>query len=319
MLGLVALAGWYGAVTPQRSKVDSLDAKIADEKAQLKVVQLLARSQKADKEKTSGTGLLVKAMPSSLQMPSVLRQVQRLASTSSVTLESLTPSTATPAAGYDAVPIDLSVSGPYASVQKFLHGLRVQAGTKDGRIHADGRLFDVQTVGLTPGGDAAERAHGVDPARSVRLHGRGAAGHRHDHDHRHRGGVLMNAIAKSFPGGAAGSNERRQLILLGALGLVLVLLLVWQVPKLLGGSGSSSEAAPAASSAVASAAAPTTAATAPVAAAATGPAAKRAARWIKRQPARDPFVPLTAPAVSATPAPPTPWLPPRPRSFPLRR
>ena len=54
----------------------------------------------------------------------------------------------------------------------------------------------------------------------------------------------MNAIAKSFPGGAAGSNERRQLILLGALSLVLVLLLVWQVPKLLGGSGSSSEAAP---------------------------------------------------------------------------
>jgi len=155
VLGLVALAGWYGAVTPQQSKVDSLDAKIADEKAQLRVVQLLARSQKADKERTSGSDLLVKAMPSSLQMPSVLRQVQRLASTSSVTLESLTPSTATPAAGYDAVPIDLSVSGPYASVQNFLHGLRVQAGTKGGRIHADGRLFDVQTVGLTPGGDAA--------------------------------------------------------------------------------------------------------------------------------------------------------------------
>jgi Tfp pilus assembly protein PilO len=155
VIGLVALVGWYGLVSPQRSKVDGLDAKITGEQAQLKVAQLLARSQKADKTKTSGTGLLVKAMPSSLQMPGILRQVQRLASTSSVTLESLTPSTATPAAGYDAVPIDLSVSGPYASVQKFLHGLRTQAGTKGSRIYADGRLFDVQTVGLAPGGDAA--------------------------------------------------------------------------------------------------------------------------------------------------------------------
>jgi Tfp pilus assembly protein PilO len=155
VLGLVALACWFALVSPQHSKAESLDAKIADEKAQLTVVQLLARSQKADKGKTSGTGLLLKAMPSSVQMPGVLRQVQRLASTSSVTLESFTPSTATPAAGYDAVPIDVSVAGPYASVQKFLHGLRTQAGAKGGRIHADGRLFDVQTVALTPGGSEA--------------------------------------------------------------------------------------------------------------------------------------------------------------------
>ena len=155
VIGLVALIGWYGAVTPQRSTIDSLDTKIAEEKAQLKVGQLLARSQKADKTKTSGAGLLVKAMPSSLQMPSVLRQVERLASTSSVTLESFTPSAATPAAGYDAVPVDLSVAGPYAAVQNFLHGLRAQAGANGGRVHADGRLFDVQTVGLAPGGTEA--------------------------------------------------------------------------------------------------------------------------------------------------------------------
>src|SRR5262249_5008852 len=85
----------------------------------------------------------------------VLRQVQSLASASNVTVESFTPSTATPAAGFDAVPIDLSVSGPYASVETFLHRLRLNAGTDHGRIHAAGRLFDVQSVGLTPGATGA--------------------------------------------------------------------------------------------------------------------------------------------------------------------
>jgi hypothetical protein len=124
----------------------------------------------------------------------------------------------------------------------------------------------------------------------------------------------MNAIAKSFPGGVAGSTERRQLIFLAVLSVVLVVLLVWQVPKLLGGSGSSSEAAPAASPTVASAAASAATPAAAVAAASfaapTGPAARRTERWINSQPARDPFVPLTAPAVSEpTPVPVAPAAP----------
>jgi hypothetical protein len=154
-LGLVAVVGWFGIVEPQQSKADHLGAKITDARAKLTVAELLARSQKADRQKTTGMGLLAKAMPVSLQMPGVLRQVERLAAASSVTVESLTPSAATPAAGFDAVPIDVSVTGPYASVQAFLHRLRVNAGTDGGRIHAAGRLFDVQSVGLTPGGTGA--------------------------------------------------------------------------------------------------------------------------------------------------------------------
>jgi Tfp pilus assembly protein PilO len=155
VIGVVALAGWFGVVSPQRSKAESLDAKIADQKSKLTVAQLLARSQQSAKPKANGTKVLLKAMPASLQMPSVLRQVRKLASSSSVTVESFTPSVATPAAGYDAVPIDVSVTGRYASVERFLHKLRLQAGASGGRVHATGRLFDVQKVDLTPGGDGA--------------------------------------------------------------------------------------------------------------------------------------------------------------------
>jgi hypothetical protein len=156
LVGLVALVGWFAVVGPQRSKVDSLDAKIGDEHAKLAAAQIVARSQPKGKDKVAGAGMLVRAMPAQLQMPSVLRQVQHLAATSKVSVESFTPSTSTPAAGYDTVPIDVSVAGRYASVKQFLHKLRVQAGTNGTRIHASGRLFDVQSVDLTPGNTAAD-------------------------------------------------------------------------------------------------------------------------------------------------------------------
>jgi Tfp pilus assembly protein PilO len=150
LVGVVAVAGWFALVGPQRSKVTSLEAKIADEHSKLAAAQVVARSQKSGKGSSTGAGMLVRAMPAQIQMPSVLRQVQHLAASSKVSVESFTPSASTPAAGYDAVPIAVSVSGRYASVKRFLHALRVQAGTNGSRIHASGRLFDVQSVDLTP-------------------------------------------------------------------------------------------------------------------------------------------------------------------------
>ena len=164
LVALVALAGWFAVVSPQRSKVASLDAKIADEHAKLTVAQLAAKSQKAAKPKPTGAAALALAMPTSLQMPSIIRQVQRLAASSSVTVSSFTPSAATPAAGYDAVPIDVTVSGRYAPVQSFLRRLRTQAGANGTHVHANGRLFDVQTVDLTPVG-----AEGSDLNASIKL------------------------------------------------------------------------------------------------------------------------------------------------------
>jgi len=147
---LVGLIGWFGLVSPQHSKAKTLDGQIAEAKEQLKVAKLLARSQKADKGKTSGLSLLKTAMPEELQMPSVLRQVQRLAAVSDVELNSFTPAAGTPMNGYSEVPISLGVTGQYSSVQDFLHRIRVQARESGGRIHASGRLFDVKSVSLTP-------------------------------------------------------------------------------------------------------------------------------------------------------------------------
>jgi hypothetical protein len=133
----------------------------------------------------------------------------------------------------------------------------------------------------------------------------------------------MNAIAnKNWPRRAdtPSSGDRRQKILLAGLLVVLVAVLAWQVPKLLGGSEASSEAAPAAVAAT------------PVvtevgagteslggAAVALSPKEKQTARWIKKLPARDPFVALVgAPTAAAVPAPETATPAPAPNPEPAK-
>ncbi len=126
----------------------------------------------------------------------------------------------------------------------------------------------------------------------------------------------MNAIAnKSFARRAdtRDSKDRRQKIVLAGLVVVLVAVLAWQMPKLLGGSGGSSETAAVSETALPVAADPTAAAIQTSAAPVPLTAKEKAtARWIKKQAARDPFAPLvgtetsaagtTTPAGTATPA-----------------
>jgi Tfp pilus assembly protein PilO len=154
-VGALALIGWFGLISPQRSKASSLDGQIADAQTQLHTAKMLSSVQRSGKGEKSGLALLSTAMPQSVQMPSVLKEVQNLAAVSKVSLDSFSPTTATAQSGYDAVPINVGVSGRYTEVKGFLRRLRTQAGSLNGHIRATGRLFDVKTVGLTPGSGGA--------------------------------------------------------------------------------------------------------------------------------------------------------------------
>ena len=140
----------------------------------------------------------------------------------------------------------------------------------------------------------------------------------------------MSAVADKRVAG--GSSDSGQKIALAVLGVILVLLLIWQVPKLLGSSDSTSDTTPvAAVGAVTPVADQTaTAGTEAVASPAGQTAAsiareRKATRLIKRLPSRDPFVPLAgaapatpAPVATPTPAPtPTPTPTPKPTPAPV--
>jgi Tfp pilus assembly protein PilO len=88
-------------------------------------------------------------------MSDILRELSRAAGKTGVRLDSITPATPVPAAGAQAVPITLSVSGRYFRIANFMHELRTRARVEDGNVHARGRLFAVDNMaiakGATPG------------------------------------------------------------------------------------------------------------------------------------------------------------------------
>jgi Tfp pilus assembly protein PilO len=165
---LLAAGGWFGLVSSQRSQSTELATKTADTQANLDVLnseeQAALAAQKAAAKsgakgkakakskaeaKTNQAELLQVAFPAAVNMPSILLQVEKLADASGVSLDSFAPTAATSQSGYDAIPINVTVAGRYKGIQRFVHALRVQAGSSHGRVHASGRLFSVETVGIT--------------------------------------------------------------------------------------------------------------------------------------------------------------------------
>jgi hypothetical protein len=150
-IGLISLVGWFALVSPQRSKASSLDRQIAAERVSLTAAKAAARPSPAAKGEKTSASQLAAALPTKLQMSSILRQVQDLAATTNVSLTSFVPSTPVPLAGYASVPIGLGVTGQYGEIRSFLRRLRIHAGSgPKGRIHASGRLFSVDSVNLAP-------------------------------------------------------------------------------------------------------------------------------------------------------------------------
>jgi hypothetical protein len=150
-IAAVALVGWFGLVSPQRSKASDLDRQIAAAKTQLAVAKATTDSSAAGKGSGASALALARAMPRQVEMAGVLRQLLGAADRSAVRLDSVTPQAAAAKSGYSAVPIDVVVTGRYVGVQQFLRELRTQAGVAGPHVHATGRLFSVDSVSLAAG------------------------------------------------------------------------------------------------------------------------------------------------------------------------
>jgi Tfp pilus assembly protein PilO len=150
-VAVVALVGWFGLVSPQRSTASDLDGQIADAKTQLAVAKASTHPGAGGKAAGASASALTQAMPKRVEMAGVVRQLLGAADRSDVRLDSVTPQAAAAQSGYSAVPIDVVVTGRYFGVQRFLRQLRTQAGVAGPRVHALGRLFHVDSVNLAAG------------------------------------------------------------------------------------------------------------------------------------------------------------------------
>jgi Tfp pilus assembly protein PilO len=147
---VVVLAAWFAVLSPQRSKAAALDAQIGDANVQLASAQALLSSPTA-RQSAGQLAQLRRALPDDTEMSDILRELSRAASKTGVRLDSITPSTPVPAAGAQAVPITLSISGRYFRIANFMHELRARARVEDGNLHARGRLFAIDNMAIAKG------------------------------------------------------------------------------------------------------------------------------------------------------------------------
>jgi type IV pilus assembly protein PilO len=142
---VVVLAAWFAVLSPQRSKAAALDTQIGDANVRLASTEALLSSPTA-RQSTVQLAQLRRALPDDTEMSEIIRELSRAASKTGVRVDSITPSTPVAAAGAQALPITLSVSGRYFRIANFMHELRTRAKVEDGNVRVKGRLFAVDNV-----------------------------------------------------------------------------------------------------------------------------------------------------------------------------
>ena len=142
---LLAVAAWFAVVAPKRNDASKLKSEVAD--AQVKLAQATQSSAKMKRETAAAA---LRALPADADQPGLLDQLNALGKQSKVVVTTVTPALSTAAPG--ALQLSLTVTGSYFHIRDFLHNLRneVQIG-KNGRVVANGRLFDVQSVNIQQG------------------------------------------------------------------------------------------------------------------------------------------------------------------------
>jgi len=157
---LVVLVGWYGFVSPQRSKAATIDGQIADVQSQIASTQAYVANPSA-KQSRSELKRLEQAIPADVQMSQILRQLSWAAGRAGVSLTSVTPAALVPSSGGQAVPITVGVAGHYFRLANFLKLLRTRVSLTGKTIKVAGRLYSIDEIQFTAGGAGPQTSGSV--------------------------------------------------------------------------------------------------------------------------------------------------------------
>jgi Tfp pilus assembly protein PilO len=151
---VVLLVGWFGLVQPQSHKAASLakqtaavQQEIASNLAQIAAQKNVSAVPAAPKIRVADVYKLAKAMPSNVDMPDILLELDQVAKDSGVDLQSISPSPPTPDG---KIALALTAEGDFFTVTDLLYRLRNFVSVRNGALEASGRLFDVDSVTLAP-------------------------------------------------------------------------------------------------------------------------------------------------------------------------
>jgi Tfp pilus assembly protein PilO len=156
---LVAVIVYFALISPKRSTAAQLKQQTAAVQEQIDQNRSTAFKQALPAVRAASVFRVSKAMPTQLETPNVILQLNQLAVASGLTFDQITPqsASATPATTTGATdpfavePIQVKFTGSFYSLLTFLQRLRNLVRVENGRLYAAGRLFDVSDVSFAPG------------------------------------------------------------------------------------------------------------------------------------------------------------------------
>jgi Tfp pilus assembly protein PilO len=157
---LVLVLGWMVLLGPKQRQIGDLHQQatavrqqIADDLARAAASRTAAS---APTIKTADIYKLETAMPSILDMPDLLLELDQMAKSSGVTLMSIGPSPLSQGtSGYSTEKLSLLADGNFYTLTDYIYRLRNMVYVRGGALEANGRIFTLDNVAITPGGSAA--------------------------------------------------------------------------------------------------------------------------------------------------------------------
>jgi hypothetical protein len=145
----VGIAGVALIVLPQRNEANALDRRIAAARIQVDQADAFAKAYHPEALDSADLFRLSKSMPADTGMPDLLLQLDRIASSAGVTIDSLVPRTAVKHGGYHSIPLDLVAKGSFYAVSDFLLRLRSSVRVRGANLDVTGRLYAIDGLSLS--------------------------------------------------------------------------------------------------------------------------------------------------------------------------
>lgn len=159
----VVAALWLLILSPKLDDMKSAQTEVDNANAALVLanskVNELRVNQKTIRAQRKRLAAASRAVPSSLAIPSLLRQLDRTARRSGVSLDAVTQGggdnaspamAAADAAGVDGTGVSLTFAGRYRNVRRFMTKLDDLVKVSNQTVEGTGRLVSLSTVSVTP-------------------------------------------------------------------------------------------------------------------------------------------------------------------------
>ncbi|HEY8029307.1 MAG TPA: type 4a pilus biogenesis protein PilO [Gaiellaceae bacterium] len=155
--------GWFVLLGPKQKEIGDLHKQTVA--VQQQIADDLSRAAAARSAtsaptiKTADIYKLETAMPSIVDMPDLLLELDQTAQAAGVTLTTINPDPLTDSGnGYAMEHISMSVNGNFYTLTDLLYRLRNFVYVRGGALEANGRAFNIDKVTLTPNGATQDQA-----------------------------------------------------------------------------------------------------------------------------------------------------------------